>query len=584
MANPKIEVEVGAKITDLQKKLNQVDKELDNTGKSFGKLNSFAVGALQGIAAAFSVGAVIQFGKAVLDTTAQFQKFEAVLTNTLGSGSEAQIALIQIQEFASKTPFAVNELTQAFVKLANQGFKPTVSELKSLGDLASSTGKSFDQLAEAVIDAQVGEFERLKEFGIRAQKSGDDVTFTFKGVETQVKATDEAIRGYILSLGEAEGVSGAMAGISETLGGKMSNLGDNIEQLKLAIGNQTSGIYAASIDWLNEFVSLATSAAKGVASIREEASFSKIGQVIKANRDEVLALADAYQKISPQSSEQESLAKAIADVSKFYREAATNSEAFVKQSYTRSELSQIIEGFDTLSKGVDTVKTNTDSQTESVKKLKRTYEEIIPILDQVLDRAGLERLDKFSQGAEAPISATSGKAETQGIIIPENLATNFETQADKIKIQIEELSGAFSGLGSLIGKAFDNPQLGSFLGEFLGFASKLIAANFKIATSSAIAGAASSAAATGPGAAFTLPAFVAGAVGLIASAFAAFGGGGGGSGTSGAGTSSVGSGGQFTGTGSNSFDPFKTFKIEVVGEISGEAIGFALKRSEEREN
>ena len=52
---------------------------------------------------------------------------------------------------ASKTPFAVVELTQAFVKLANQGFRPTTDELRKLGDLASSTGKQFDQLAEAII-------------------------------------------------------------------------------------------------------------------------------------------------------------------------------------------------------------------------------------------------------------------------------------------------------------------------------------------------------------------------------------------------------------------------------------------------
>jgi len=56
-----------------------------------------------------------------------------------------------------------------------------------LGDLASSTGKSFDQLAEAVLDAQTGEFERLKEFGIKASANGDKVTFSFKEQKTTVE-------------------------------------------------------------------------------------------------------------------------------------------------------------------------------------------------------------------------------------------------------------------------------------------------------------------------------------------------------------------------------------------------------------
>lgn len=344
----KLEIEITADNKGLKKGLNDTDKQLQKTGQSFGKLNEFAVGALSGIAAAFSIGAIVDFGKAVLDTTAKFQKFGAVLSNTLGSESQAQLALSQIKEFASQTPFAVDELTSSFVKLANQGFRPTINELTSLGDLASSTGKSFDQLAEAIIDAQVGEFERLKEFGIRAKKEGENVTFTFKGVETQVKATDSAIRGYVLSLGDAEGVSGAMAKISETLGGKISNFRDNIQQLQLAIGDKTSGIFANSLDWLNSFVEATTRAAKGVAKIREEAQFKQLDKQIKSNKEAVLELAEAYQSLDPAISKQSALAKAISEVSRRFRDAEEGGEAFINQNYTFGELKQINEGFITL--------------------------------------------------------------------------------------------------------------------------------------------------------------------------------------------------------------------------------------------
>lgn len=102
-------------------------------------------------------------------------------------------------------------LTGVFVKLANAGFRPTGQQMTKLGDLASSTGKQMDQLAEAIIDAQTGEFERLKEFGIRAKDAGDSVIFTYKGVQTTVEKTSGSIRDYIVSLGDAEGVSGSMA-------------------------------------------------------------------------------------------------------------------------------------------------------------------------------------------------------------------------------------------------------------------------------------------------------------------------------------------------------------------------------------
>jgi hypothetical protein len=222
------------------------NKALDTSNNQLNKFAGNAANVGKTLVAGFGV---IEIGKQIIQVTGEFQRFEAVLSNTLGSESKAQKALKQIQQFASETPFAVNELTGAFVKLANQGFTPSVGELKSLGDLASSTGKSFDQLAEAIIDAQTGEFERLKEFGIRAKKSGDQVTFTFKGIQTTVENTSDSIRGYILSLGDAEGVSGSMEKISATLEGRISNLGDSWDTLLLTIGNGT-GILASTVGLL----------------------------------------------------------------------------------------------------------------------------------------------------------------------------------------------------------------------------------------------------------------------------------------------------------------------------------------------
>jgi hypothetical protein len=115
-------------------------------------------------------------------------------------------------------------------------------------------------------------------------------------------------------------------------------------------------------------------------------------------------------------------------------------------------------------------------------------------------------------------------------------------QADEMKSIINDLAQSFTGLGSLIGRAFNNPQLGTFLGEFLGFAAKLVAANFKIAGSNAVAGASQASLATGAAAPITLPAFIAGALGVVAAAFAAFGN----FGTSGSSSMSSGQGSTFT--------------------------------------
>jgi hypothetical protein len=326
----KLNVDIVAQLKDFNKAMSELKSEVGDLNKQVSKGNNDSIKSTNALSSAFSsVGKtlaglfaadmLINFGKAVIETTAEFQKMEAVLTNTLGSSSMAQQSMAQIVAFASKTPFQVNELTESFVKLANRGFKPTMEEMTALGDVASSTGKSFDQLTEAALDAMTGEFERLKEFGIRAASEGDKVQFTFKGVTTEVKKTDTAIKDYLISLGQAEGVSGSMAAISETVGGKISNLGDNIDQLHLAIGNQTSGVFAATIDWLSAFVMHAGLSLKSISEIKKEVGDLQFNSNVSEIAKEVDFLVAKYKSIYPELSNTALIDKAINTVSESYK-------------------------------------------------------------------------------------------------------------------------------------------------------------------------------------------------------------------------------------------------------------------------
>jgi hypothetical protein len=186
---------------------------------------------------------------------------------------------------------------------------------------------------------------------------------------------------------------------------------------------------------------------------------------------------------------------------------------------------------------IDNSINSTSELTSEVQKLKRTFEELINLPNGGLPRSGdvealrsqfqrLQEGGKVGTTGQEFIDAEINKIKEAGIITEapfSGLAENFELQSDQIKLQVQDLAQAFVGLGSVIGRAFNNPQLGTFLGEFLRFASQLIAANFKIAGSNAVVGASEAAKATGPAAPITLPAFIAGALGVVAAAFAAFG-------------------------------------------------------------
>ena len=83
---------------------------------------------------------------------------------------------------ANKTPFEGGELVEGASKFEAMGMAAQ-KWLPLAGDMAAATNKSFDQATEALIDAQNGELERLKEFGITKAKILEQGEKMFSGVQ-----------------------------------------------------------------------------------------------------------------------------------------------------------------------------------------------------------------------------------------------------------------------------------------------------------------------------------------------------------------------------------------------------------------
>lgn len=162
----------------------------------------------------------------VVETGAKYETLRIALETTTGSASKAASEFDRLQAFAAKTPFAVEELTESYIKLANRGITPTDRALTSFGNTASAMGKSLDMYVEAVADAITGENERLKEFGIVGKKAGDQVMYTFRGVTTSVKRDAASITEYLTKIGE-NNFAGGMERQAKSMSGMWSTLKDN---------------------------------------------------------------------------------------------------------------------------------------------------------------------------------------------------------------------------------------------------------------------------------------------------------------------------------------------------------------------
>lgn len=241
--------------TDRTKKaVKSAQKNFNGLEKSLNTLKKATIGT------AIFAG-VMAAGRAAVNTSKNFETLKTSLDSVFGGTDRAAFMFGQINDFAVKTPFLLEDVTRATIRLQSVGLDPSVEALTSLGNTASAMSKPLMQVTEALADATTGQFERLKDFGINTQVEGDKVKFTFKNITTEVRKNASEIEKYLLSIGNTQ-FAGAIEKQSKTLVGVFSNLSGAVSNLtvllmdktglntaiKTIVGGFTSAINAIS-DW-----------------------------------------------------------------------------------------------------------------------------------------------------------------------------------------------------------------------------------------------------------------------------------------------------------------------------------------------
>ena len=221
-----------------------------------------AGGAILGVGAA-----IVGVGAAALGAASQVQTYKAQLTTVIGDADRAGAAFQSLAKFAQETPFSLDQAVDGFVKLKALGLTPSEAALTSYGNTAAAMGKDLNQMIEAVADASTGEFERLKEFGIKSKQEGDKVKFTFQGVTTEVSKNAADIEKYLQGIGNNQ-FAGAMERQTKTLSGAWSGLKDQIFLAFAAIGE---GDFANTItdivDGMTSGLAAATPVLQGIGAV-----------------------------------------------------------------------------------------------------------------------------------------------------------------------------------------------------------------------------------------------------------------------------------------------------------------------------
>ena len=253
-------ISIRADIGALQSQLRNIDAQLRGTERQ----GNETANAVKNMALQFiSLGAAIEGMKKLVDVNRNFGILKAGLETATGSIEGANQAFAALQQFAQTTPYSLQQAVDGFTKLVNLGLTPSEAALKSYGDTSAALGKDLSQMIEAVADAATGEFERLKEFGIKAKNNGDTIAFTFKGTTETVRNNAAEIESYLIKLGQVN-FDGAMTKRMESLDGAISNLSDSWDAFFYNLGQAGAtdvlkDAFNAITDAINEVNSMLSS-------------------------------------------------------------------------------------------------------------------------------------------------------------------------------------------------------------------------------------------------------------------------------------------------------------------------------------
>lgn len=268
-----------------QRALTNINRRLGSLQKGLLGVNGLATAA----AAAFAGFATGRGISSIISATQAMEGFRTQLTTYLGSQQLANAEIERLSKLARSLPQDVNQLTEAFVIFQRFGLDTSNDSMKAFSNIAAANSKSITQLGEAVADALTGEFERLKEFGIKVSKENGKFVARIGEDQVAVSASTKDLVEQLKALGAEGGRFGNVAIGPLTLA--MSNFRGAIFETSAALGE--GGLGLAISDTLTGFTDLLTKNDEAVDKIGNALTkaflYAKQGALFVYNNIELLA-------------------------------------------------------------------------------------------------------------------------------------------------------------------------------------------------------------------------------------------------------------------------------------------------------
>ena len=221
----------------------------------------------QTLALTFGTGAILAFGRSVIQVRAEMQGLEASFTSLLQSGSKAKALLAELTKFGAETPTELADLAKASQTLLSFGVsgEKIMPIIKQLGDISGGSGEKMQGLALAFAQMSstgklMGQdllqminqgFNPLQEISRTTGRSMKELKEAMSQGAISVDMVADAFR---TATEEGGLFYKNLEGQSATLRGQLGQLSDAYTQMLNKIGESSEGVISAGISAVTSLI------------------------------------------------------------------------------------------------------------------------------------------------------------------------------------------------------------------------------------------------------------------------------------------------------------------------------------------
>lgn len=245
--------------------LKKVDKSAKDAGQSAQK--SFL--DFKNILATISFVGILQgltsLGRKIFDLGVQQEQLNIAFTTFLGSAEKAKKLMAELTKFSIITPFTPDQVNRAAKTLLAFGTqaKDIIPTLKMIGDVSAGTGKDLAEMA--VIFGQIQSTGRLmgqdllqlinagfNPLQIISEKTGKSVKVLKEEMEKGLISFDMVKQAFKDATSEGGLFFNLMEKQSQTVGGKLSTISGNLDEVMKSVFASNTGIIKSFVDALED--------------------------------------------------------------------------------------------------------------------------------------------------------------------------------------------------------------------------------------------------------------------------------------------------------------------------------------------